>query len=161
MTDPTQSQFVPSSPSALRDARWLTGGIWAALLLALVVTSGYGITAFAQGSLSSRYIGLPLTGPADPNAKVGAVVGIVLSVATALLILAAWRSFAKATNSLVTALSEASDAPEELPTAADWLAEPQSQPLISIAGEVVQFLGGAWAVMVVTPAVLGVTTAFS
>lgn len=158
---PEFENYAPASPAALRDARWLTAAIWGALLLALVVTSGYGITSFAQGSISSRYIGLPLTGGTDPNQKVAAVAGIIMSAAAALLIFAAWRSFAKATNTLVNAIANSSDADDDAPAAADWVATDRNNMLFTVAGEVVQFLGAAWAVMVVTPAVLGLTTAFS
>jgi hypothetical protein len=158
---PELENYAPASPAALRDARWLTAAIWGALLLALVVTSGYGITSFAQGSISSRYIGLPLTGGSDPNQKVAAVAGIIMSAAAALLIFAAWWSLARATNTLVNAIANSSDAEDDVPAAADWVATRRDNMLFTVAGEVVQFLGAAWAVMVVTPAVLGLTTAFS
>lgn len=158
---PNSEQMEPASPAALRDTRWLAGAIWGALLLALVVTSGYGITSFAQGSISSRYIGLPLSGDDAPSAKVAALAGIVLSAIAALLILAAWRAFAKATNALVGALADASDATDDQPAPGDWIVADPRGVVLTMAGEVVQFVGAAWAVMVVTPAILGLATAFS
>lgn len=162
MTPPEdQSYEAPQASAAvLRDVRWLTAGIWGALLIALVVTSGYGITAFAQGSLSSRYIGLPLSGDSDTNAKAAAVVGILLSAAAAILIFSAWAAFAQATNRLVTALGSATDDEDDAPVVLDWIVDQPGNVVMTLAGGVVRFLGAAWAVMVVTPAVLGRTTAF-
>ena len=113
MSDQPDSNTGTSSVSAaaLRDTRWLAGGIWGGLLLALVVTSVYGINSFTQGSLASRYLGLPLQN-ASPNEKVAAAVGMIASGVAALILLAAWRSFATMTNVLVGALAGSSDAAE-------------------------------------------------
>lgn len=161
----TQSKNVSeeapqASPAALRDVRWLTAAIWGALLIALVVTSGYGITSFAQGSLSSRYIGLPGGNDLDTNAKATAVAGSVLSAIAALLLFAAWAVFAQATNRLLTALGNSTDSDEDAPVALDWIADSPGSAVMTLAGGVVRFLGAAWAVMVITPAILSVTTAF-
>ena len=144
--DPNE-EFAPASPAVLRDVRWLTAAIWGALLIALVVTSGYGITSFAQGSLSSRYIGLP----GGDNLE---------TAVAALLIFAAWTAFAQATNRLVKALADSTDGPDDAPVALDWMADQPGPAAISLAGGVVRFLGAAWAVMVITPAILSLTTAF-
>lgn len=162
MTQPGDSneELAPVSQAALRDVRWLTAAIWGALLLALVVTSGYGITSFAQGSLSSRYIGLPGGEDLDTNAKATAAAGSVLSVVAALLIFAAWAAFAQATNRLVNALGNSTDGEEDAPVALDWVVGQPAGAAKSLAGGVVSFLGAAWAVMVITPAILSLTTAF-
>lgn len=158
--DQKENQLPEASVAALRDVRWLTAAIWGALLIGLVVTSGYGVTAFAQGSLSSRYIGLPLSGDSEPSARVAAVVGILLSGVAAILIFSAWAAFAQATNRMVGSLGNSTDGPDDAPIALDWLVEQPESGVMSLAGGVVRFLGAAWAVMVVTPAVLGLTTAF-
>lgn len=157
--DPNE-EFAPASPAVLRDVRWLTAAIWGALLIALVVTSGYVITSFAQGSLSSRYIGLPGGDNLETNARSTAAAGSVLSAVAALLIFAAWTAFAQATNRLVKALADSTDGPEDAPVALDWMADQPGPVAISLAGGVVRFLGAAWAVMVITPAILSLTTAF-
>lgn len=162
MTQPgnQRQEFPPPSPAVLRDVRWLTVAIWGALLLALVVSSAYGIKTFTEGSIASRYIGIPLNGP-ETNQRLAAVAGSAASVAAALLLFAAWRAFAIATNTLINALATSSDANDDIPAASEWMAESASGPLVSMAGEVVRFLGPAWAVMVVTPAVIGLVTAFA
>ncbi len=160
MSDQPDSAVEPANPAALRDGRWLAGGIWGALLLTLVTTSGYGIKAFSDGSIASRYIGLPLDGSSEASAKVAAVLGVVLSTAAALLILAAWRAFVRTTNVLISALADSNDDPDEAPVPADWMMTDAKGAVFTAAGEVVQFVGLAWAVMVVTPALLGLSVAF-
>lgn len=156
--DPNE-EFAPASPAALRDARWLTAAIWGALLIALVVSSAYGIKTFTEGSIASRYIGIPVNGP-ETNQRLAAIAGSAASAVAALLLFAAWRAFAAATNTLVTALATSSDGDDDTPAASEWVAREASGTLVSMAGEVVRFLGSAWAVMVVTPAVIGLVTAF-
>jgi hypothetical protein len=162
MSDQPDSNTGTSSVSAaaLRDTRWLAGGIWGGLLLALVVTSVYGINSFTQGSLASRYLGLPLQN-ASPNEKVAAAVGMIASGVAALILLAAWRSFATMTNVLVGALAGSSDAADDSPAPADWLLPDVNGGVFTRVGEVVQFVGFAWAVMIATPALLSLATAFS
>ena len=161
MSDEPTTDSVTVGAAALRDGRWLAGGIWTALLLALITTSGYGIKAFSEGSISARYFGLPSGDNLDTNARVTSILGIVLSAATALLILAGWRAFARVTNILIAALAESSDEPEEAPVPADWLLTDARGVVFSNAGEVVQFVGFAWAVMVVTPALLAIPISFA
>ncbi len=51
--EPVEFDDLDPGP-ALRDVRWLTGIIWVALLVALLVTSIYAMNAFTQGTIATR-----------------------------------------------------------------------------------------------------------
>jgi len=158
--------------AALRDGRWLAGGIWAGVLLALLVTSAVAITAFAEGSLASAstrsfasIAGTPLN-----NSHAVAVAGLCMAGLEALALFTAWTAFVRATRNLVTAYAFDAGEADEAPAAAEWIAdvpysdarpdEPEPTPKVIIA-DVIQFVGVAWAIVIVTPAVLLAVTAFA
>ena len=160
--------------AALRDGRWLAGGIWAGVLLALLVTSAVAITAFAEGSLASAstrsfasIAGTPLN---NNNSHAVAVAGLCMAGLEALALFTAWTAFVRATRNLVTAYAFDAGEADEAPAAAEWIAdvpysdarpdEPEPTPKVIIA-DVIQFVGVAWAIVIVTPAVLLAVTAFA
>src|SRR5687768_12300988 len=99
------------SPAALRDTRWLAGGIWGGLLLALVVTSWGAVTGGGiAGSFGIfPFINLGTQDPADANPERVATVGLIVTAIVAALVLFAWTRFAIATMALVSSLSDSSD----------------------------------------------------
>ncbi len=152
---------------ALRDVRWLTGIIWAGLLVALLVTSVNAVHAFTQGTLASRVFGPITSFPQDPGdaARSGALAGLCLSALAALAVLGGWIAFARVTKAVVVALAD-SPTPGAA-AAAEWLivSEDAEPSLITVArtlaSDVLVFVGAAWLVIIVTPAILAAVQAYA
>ena len=150
---PEPTTIGPSSPAALRDTRWLSGGIWAAVLVALLVSSraglGAGIGVFDFGTLSLvAYSGVERS---DPNRELAASAALILTVGIALSLVVAWWAFARATQALVAALSDSTDGDEDVPVPGIWLIEGKGRSPLS---ELATYLGIAWALIVLRPVVV-------
>lgn len=150
----------PASPTALRDARWLAAALWGGLLLALLFTSAKGIESFTQGSITARYFNIELQGRSAPDENSLAVTGLVLSGLTALALLAGWYQFVRATQALLVAYGYSGREGEE-PSPAEWLTTDDGDGNRTMLSDVLQYVGVAWAVMIVTPAILGAARVFS
>ena len=155
--------------AALRDARWLAGAIWAGLLLALLFTSAQAAPAFTQGGLASRFFVSNMNGMDPSQNHAIAVAGLILSGGAALALLGGWWGFVRATKALVIGYSYSADEGED-PIPAEWVleearaegdAEAQPNPTRTMVSDVLQYVGVAWAVIIVTPAVLAAVQAFS
>ena len=152
--------------AALRDVRWLSGVVWAGLLGALLVTSIYGIEAFTQGSIATRYFALPSTSAATDSGHALAIAGIVASGLAAAAVAMAWWQFAQATRSLIIAYGAEDGDAEAAPIAAEWITETPApagdggRTRIAIA-EILLWVGAAWAVLILTPAFLNLVASFS
>ena len=155
--------------AALRDARWLAGAVWAGLLLSLLFTSAQAVTSFTQGGLTSRFF-VPTMNGQDPGQNHAiAVAGLILSGGAALALLGGWWGFVRATKALVVAYSYSADEGEG-PIPAEWVVEAaqaegdagaQPDPTRTMVSDVLQYVGVAWAVIIVTPAVLAAVQAFA
>ena len=159
----------PGALAALRDARWLAGAIWAGLLLALLFTSAQAVNSFTQGGLASRFFVSNMNGMDPSQNHAIALVGLILSGGAALALLGGWWGFVRATRALVVAYSYSADEGEE-PMPAEWVleathaegeSEAQPNPARTMVSDVLQYVGIAWAVIIVTPAVLAAVQAFS
>ncbi len=154
----SSSGVVPASPAALRDTRWLGGAIWGAELVALLVsswagqriaTSPYDFGLFAAISSSS--------GPLEPDRKLMATAALIITVGIAVVLVAAWWAFAKATHGLIAALSDSSDTEADEPVPGIWLVPGGRSPLSDTAS----YLGVAWALIILRPAVIAAIQAFT
>ncbi|MGH2633787.1 MAG: hypothetical protein ACRDG3_10295 [Tepidiformaceae bacterium] len=172
MSEPSRSRssstggpppHAASLQTALRDVRWLAGGIWVGILAALLVTSAVSITVLAQGSLLTFSAG-------SDNAHAVAIAAVLLAVLEAMALFLAWTAFVRATRNLVTAYAYDAGEADEAPAAAEWItdmmyadADPNDPPLAPrmIIADVVQFIGVAWVVLILTPAVMLAVTAFA
>ena len=168
---PGAPPHLASFQTALRDVRWLAGGIWAAVLVALLVTSAVAITAFTQGSLltfSARSF-TSIAGNQGTNGHAVAIAALCLAALEALALFTAWTAFVRATRNLVTAYAYDAGEADEAPAAAEWItdvmyvdSDPNDPPAPRmIIADVVQFIGVAWAILIVTPAVMLAVTTFS
>lgn len=152
--------------AALRDVRWLSGLVWAGLLGALLVTSIYGIEAFTQGSIATRYFALPTNATVADSGHALAIGGIVASGLAAAAIVMAWWQFAQATRSLIVAYGAEDGDMEAAPIAAEWITEAPapagdgSRTRIAVA-DILLWVGAAWAVLILTPAFLNLVASFS
>ena len=171
----TNAPSTPPHPAsfqiALRDVRWLAGGVWLGVLVALLVTSAVAITAFTQGSLvtfSSRsFTSINGSQPNDGHAI--AIAALLLAILEAMALFIAWTAFVRATRNLVTAYAFDAGEADEAPAAAEWITEvmyvdsdPNDPPAPRmIIADVVQFIGAAWVILIVTPAVMLAVTTFS
>lgn len=166
---PSGTSSGAGAHAALLDARWLAGAIWAGLLLALLFTLAQAAPAFTQGGLASVYFGQSLNGQEHNRDNALALTGLILSGGAALALLGGWWGFVRATKALVIGYSYSADEGEE-PMPAEWVleaagpeteAEPQADPTRTMVSDVLQYVGIAWAVIIVTPAVLGAVRVFS
>lgn len=157
---PVTDEAGPPSPTALRDMRWLAAVLWGGLLLALLVTSMKAIESYTQGSIATRYIALaPRDGrPPDQNAM--AIAGLVLSGLTALALLGGWRQFVRATMALLIAYGY-SGRPDEEPSPVEWVTADGVNGARTMLSDVLQYVGIAWALIILTPAALAATEAFA
>lgn len=152
--------------AALRDVRWLSGLVWAGLLAALLVTSTYGIEAFTQGSIATRYFALPTTATVPDSGHALAIGGIVASGLAAAAIVMAWWQFAQATRALIVAYGAEDGEAETLPIAAEWVTETPAatgdgvRTRVALV-DVLLWVGAAWAVLILTPAFLNLVASFS
>src|SRR5687768_2957040 len=101
-----EPEIVNSTPAALRDTRWIAGGIWGAALLALLVSSWAAVSGGAIGGagLFFPYLGLGLdsnNGDADP--ELVASFALIITIALAGVLAFAWWRFATATRQLLAA----------------------------------------------------------
>jgi hypothetical protein len=149
--------------AALRDVRWLSGLIWLGLLAALLVTSSYGITAFTQGSIATRYF--PANGLGDPDAKGRiAIAGLVASGLAAAAIVMAWFQFVRATRALIVAYGPEDGDPATSLVAAEWISdetpEGRSARTRIPVGDALLYIGASWAVLIVMPAFLNAVASF-
>ncbi len=150
---------------ALRDVRWLSGLVWAGLLGALLVTSIYGIEAFTQGSIATRYFALPTSATSD-STHTTAIAGMVASALAAAAVVMGWWQFAQATRVLIVAYGAEDGDEEALPIAAEWVTEtpaPSGDGIQTRVGvvDVLLWVGAAWAVLILTPAFLNLVASFS
>ena len=157
--EPEPTTVGPSSPAALRDTRWLSGGIWAAVLVALLVSSraglGAGIGVFDFSTLSLiAYDGLERS---DPNRELAASAALIFTLGIALALVVAWWAFARATQALVAALSD-STGEEDAPVPGIWLIEGKGRSPLS---ELATYLGIAWALIVLRPVVVTAIQVFT
>ena len=161
--------LVPRALAALRDARWLAGAIWAGLLVALLFTSSHAVTSFTQGGIATVYFGQSLDSMDRPDNHALATAGLILSGGAALALLGGWWGFVRATKALVIGYSYSADEGEE-PMPAEWVleaaqpeddSEPQPDPTRTMVSDVLQYVGIAWVVIIMTPAVLGAVRAFA
>ena len=172
-TSPTENPPHPASfQTALRDVRWLAGGVWAGVLVALLVTSAVAITAFTQGSLltfSARSFTSIAGNQGTSNGHAIAIAALLLAILEAMALFIAWTAFVRATRNLVTAYAYDAGEADEAPAAAEWITEvmyvdsdPNDPPAPRmIIADVVQFIGAAWVVLIVTPAVMLAVTTFA
>jgi hypothetical protein len=159
----------PGALAALRDARWLAGAIWVGLLLALLFTSSHAVSAFTQGGLATAYFGQSMSGEDHDRNNAIAMVGLTLSGGAALALLGGWWGFVRATKALVIGYSYSADEGED-PMPAEWVleaspaeddAEAQPDPTRTMVSDVLQYVGIAWAVIIMTPAVLSAVRVFA
>ncbi len=153
VTEPSEpeSEILNSTPAALRDTRWLAGGIWAAVLLALLVTSWAAVGAGAIGGagLFFPYLGIGLdssSNEADP--ELVASFGLIITIALAGVLAYAWWRFATATRQLLEGISDVSDHPNADPAPAYWLASGNARSELI---DLFPALGVAWALTVIRP----------
>ena len=134
-------------------------GALGGLLLALLVTSVKAIESFTQGSIATRYINLggPNGSSSEDNAL--AIAGLVLSGLAALTLFAAWYQFVRATTALLVAYGD-SGRDDEMPSPSEWLATNENRTARTMLSDVLQYVGAAWVVIIVTPAVLTATEVF-
>ena len=153
MTDKPESepQIVNSTPAALRDTRWLAGGIWGAVLLALLVSSWAAVSGGATGGagLFFPYLGLGLENNGDANPELVASVALIITIALAGVLAFAWWRFATVTRQLLNGISDVSDHPNADPAPTFWLAGPN--PARSELVDLFPALGVAWALLVIRP----------
>jgi hypothetical protein len=164
MSDQPNSNAGTSSvsPAVLRDTRWLAGGIWGALLLALVVTSWGAVTAGGAATSFSflSFINLGASqNPDDMNPDLVATVALVLMAIVSALLVLAWTRFAAATMSLVSSLSDSSDDAEDQPATIYWL--PTTPGARSELVDLLGVLGLAWAAIVLRPIVVAAVQIYS
>lgn len=151
--------LLPASAAALRDTRWLGGAIWGAELIALLISSWA-----AQRVLTSPYdVGFfavynPGNGEYDPDRKLIAAAVLIITAGIAVVLVAAWWAFAKATHALIAALSDSSDTEEDAPVPGIWIAAGTGRSPLSDAAS---YLGVAWALIIVRPAVILAIQAFT
>jgi hypothetical protein len=147
-----EPEIVNSTPAALRDTRWLAGGIWGAILLTLLVSSWAAVSGGAIGGagLFFPYLGLGLdsnNGEADP--ELVASFALIITIALAGVLLFAWWRFATATRQLLAGISDVSDHPNADPAPAYWLGG--SNAARSELVDLFPALGVAWALIVIRP----------
>ncbi|MGE3073703.1 MAG: hypothetical protein AB7N24_06390 [Dehalococcoidia bacterium] len=151
--------LLPASAAALRDTRWLGGGIWGAALIALLVTSWA-----SQRVLSSPYdVGFfavfnQNNGQYDPNQKLVAATALIITAGIAVTLVAAWWAFARATHALIAALADSNDSEEDAPVTGIWIIPGTGRSPLSDAAS---YLGVAWALIIVRPAVILTIQAFT
>jgi hypothetical protein len=156
-----EPEIVNSTPAALRDTRWLAGGIWGGLLLALVVTSWGAVTGGGiAGSFGIfPFINLGTQDPADANPERVATVGLIVTAIVAALVLFAWTRFAIATMALVSSLSDSSDDAEDQPATIYWL--PATPGARSELVDLLGLVGLAWAAIILRPMVIAAVHIYS
>ncbi len=155
--------------TALRDTRWLAGGIWAGLLGALLVTSITAVDAFTQGSIASRYFAaVSNIGPGQGHSDDAlAVTGLIVSGLAALALFGGWFAFVRATRAMLLAYADAGIGDDEAPAPAEWVTDESSadstrtQVLRIVPADVVMYIGLAWAVIIVMPAILAAVEVWS
>lgn len=175
MSDESTSNSMGNSSSAdnigrietaLRDVRWLSVVIWAGMLAALLVTSTYGIEAFTQGSIATRYFLLPTNPGSTGSTHAIAIAGLIASALAAVAIAVAWWQFAQATRSLIIAYGAEDGDIEAPPIAAEWIGEPPegapdgTKARVAVV-EVMLWVGAAWAVLILTPAFLNIVSSYA
>ena len=151
--------MLPASAAALRDTRWLAGAIWAAELLALLVTS-WAAQRVATSPYDLNFLSVLSSGSGqyNPDHKLIAATALVVTAGIAVMLVAAWWAFAKATHALIAALSDSSDTEEDAPVPGIWIAPGAGRSPLSDAAS---YVGIAWALIILRPAVIAVIQAFT
>jgi hypothetical protein len=165
MGDSQTSDRRPMPAGALRDGRWIAIIFWAGMLVALLLTSAGAVTSLVQGGLYSRSftIGTNSAADAQHQAEVISILSLIIEAGIGVILLAAWVEFVGATTSLIEAYVGETGDDDELPMAADRLGdEPETRLRTpTVVGNVLLYIGIAWAVIVVGPGALAVAAAFS
>jgi hypothetical protein len=152
VSDQPNIEPQPPSAAALRDTRWLAGGMWGALLLALLVTSWAALrTGGSAIDLSLFSVFFFGDQASDPNRDLAAAASLVITAAIALALVAAWWIFARATQGLLAALADASDGNDDEATPGIWLVEDGRRSPLSDLGT---YFGVTWALIIMRPAVI-------
>ncbi|MGE0599075.1 MAG: hypothetical protein AB7J35_08495 [Dehalococcoidia bacterium] len=151
--------LLPASAAALRDTRWLGGAIWGAALLALLVTSWaaqrvltspYDVGFFAAFNLDN--------GQNGPNQELVASAALIITAGVAVTLVAAWWAFARGTHGLIAALADSNDSEEDAPVTGIWIVPGTGRSPLSDAAS---YLGVAWALIILRPAVILTIQAFT
>lgn len=154
--EPESAETAPTSPAALRDARWLSGLMWTASLFALLLTSWAGLGAdlsgAALGSSVIAYLSVALGVEGGGNSDFIISFALILTAAIAGVLGYAWWRFAAVTRQLVAGLAESTDDPDAAAVASYWL--PSAQTGRSDLFDLVLSLGVAWAIIVARPVIL-------
>ncbi|MBA4179433.1 MAG: hypothetical protein C0506_02495 [Anaerolinea sp.] len=157
---PPNEDLGPPSPAALRDMRWLAAVLWSGLLLALLFTSVKAMESYTQGTIATRYFGVGPQADEGSDPETLAIAGLALSGLAALAIVTGWYQFVRATKALLVAYGYSGRADEE-PSPNEWVTEDDKQGSRTMLSDVLQYVGLAWAVIIVTPAALAAVQAFA
>jgi hypothetical protein len=157
-SEPTED-FLPASAAALRDTRWLAGAIWGGALLTLLVTS-WAAQRLASGPYDLTFLSAiySSSGQFDPDRKLTTAAMLIITAGIAVVLVAAWWAFAKATHGLIAALSDSSDTAEDAPVPGIWIVHGGGRSPLS---DVASYIGVAWALIILRPVVLGTIQAFT
>lgn len=153
----------PASPAALRDGRRVAVGMWAAMLLTLLVTSWAGLGTSINGNGLNEsivtYLSIALSGaPKDGVPETIAIVALAVTFAIAGVLLLGWLRFAQATRQMLDGLDDASDDADAVPVTSYWL--PADDSSRSELLDLLAYVGAAWSLIILRPAILGTVQVF-
>lgn len=134
--------------------RWLAAVLWGGLLLALLFTSMNAVESYTEGTIATRYLAMFSQVMEEPHERTVAVTGIALSSLAALAVVGGWFQFVRATKALLVDYGYSGRADEE-PSPNGWVTDDDTRGGRTMLSDVLKYVGMAWAVIIMTPAILG------